>query len=112
MSFAGPLFFGMFALAIPVTILYILKVRRRRVTVPYLRLWEQLVIETRARSLFQKLKRLLSLLLQLLILSLLTLALAEPGLNLSSVKKESIVLLLTEVQKFHADYIHQVIQII
>lgn len=94
MSFGAPLAFGLLALALPVTILYVLKVRRRRVTVPYLRLWEQLVVESRARSLFQRLKRLFSLLLQLLILALLTLALARPGVDLSAVRKESIVLLL------------------
>ena len=94
MSFAAPLFFALSAVALPVVVLYILKIKRRRVSVPYLRLWEQLVVETRARSLFKRLKRWYSLLLQLLILSSLMFALAQPAFELASVKKESIVLLL------------------
>lgn len=94
MSFAAPLAFALGALALPVIVLYILKVKRRRVSVPYLRLWEELLVETRARSLFQRLKRLYSLLLQLLILLALLLALGQPAFELSSVKRESIVLLL------------------
>lgn len=94
MSFAAPLALAMGILAAPVIVLYVLKVKRRRVTVPYLRLWEELIVETRARSLFQRLKRLYSLLLQLLILAGLVLALSRPAFELSSVEKESIVLLL------------------
>jgi len=94
MNFAAPLMLGLGALAVPVTILYILKVRRRDVRVPYLRLWEQLVIDTKARALFKRLKRLYSLLLQLLILASLVLAIAQPDFDLKSSEKESIVLLL------------------
>lgn len=94
MSFATPLFLGMGALALPVIALYILKVKRRKATVPYLRLWEELLVETRARSLFQRLKRFYSLLLQLLILGSIIFALAQPAFELASVKKESIVLLM------------------
>jgi hypothetical protein len=94
MNFATPLMLGLGALAVPVTILYILKVRRRDVRVPYLRLWEQLVIDTKARALFKRLKRLYSLLLQLLILASLVFAIAEPDFDLKSSEKESIVLLL------------------
>lgn len=94
MNFAAPLMLGLGALAAPVIVLYILKVRRRDVRVPYLRLWEQLVIDTKARALFKRLKRLYSLLLQLLILGSLVFAVAQPDFDLSSAEKESIVLLL------------------
>jgi len=94
MNFAAPLAFALGALALPILVLYILKVKRRRVAVPYLRIWEELLVETRARSLFQRLKRLYSLLLQLLILLSILLALGQPSFELSSVKKESIVVLL------------------
>ena len=94
MSFGAPLAFALSALAAPVVLLYILKVRRRRVSVPYLRLWEELTVETRARSLFQRLKRLYSLLLQLAILALFVLAIGRPAFELPSVKKESVVVLL------------------
>ncbi|MEZ6018209.1 MAG: VWA domain-containing protein [Planctomycetota bacterium] len=94
MNFAAPLLLGLGALAAPIVVLYILKVRRRDVRVPYLRLWEQLVVDTKARSLFKRLKRLYSLLLQLLILASLVLAIAQPDFDLKSNEKESIVLLL------------------
>ena len=45
MSFAAPLAFALAALAAPILVPYILKVKRRRVAVPYLRLWEELLIE-------------------------------------------------------------------
>ena len=94
MSFGAPLALLLAGLALPVVVLYVLKVKRRRVEVPYLRIWEELLVETRARSLFQRLKRIYSLLLQLLILAALVLALARPAFELASVEKESIVLLL------------------
>ena len=94
MSFGAPLALLLGGLAAPVVVLYVLKVRRRRVEVPYLRIWEELLVETRARSLFQKLKRFYSLLLQLLILAAVVFGVAQPAFELSSVEKESIVLLL------------------
>lgn len=94
MNFAAPLMLALGALAVPVTVLYILKVRRRDVRVPYLRLWEQLVVDTKARALFKRLKRLYSLLLQLLILASLVLAVAQPDFEVKSSERESIVLLL------------------
>lgn len=94
MSFGAPLFLWMAALTAPVVALYILKVRRRAVTVPYLRLWQELVTETRARSLFQRLKRLLSLLLQLLILAALVFALARPSFEVGASEREHIVVVL------------------
>lgn len=94
MSWGAPAFLWASLLAGAVVFLYILKVRRRRVDVPYLRLWESLVVETRARSLFKRLKRWLSLLLQLAILAAMVLGLAQPSFVLGSVKAESIVLLL------------------
>ena len=46
MSFLAPIAFSLFALGGVVVFFYILKVRRRRVEVPYLRLWESLVLES------------------------------------------------------------------
>ena len=58
--------------------LYILKLRRRVVAVPFSPLWERILRDKEATSLFSKLKRLLSLLLQLALLALLVLALGDP----------------------------------
>jgi len=79
LSFASPAFLVAGLLALPLIALYLIRVRRRAVTVGYLRLWEDLLVESRARSLFERLKRWVSLLLQLAILGLLVLALLEPS---------------------------------
>ncbi len=44
-----------------VTLLYILKLRRRRVHVPFAKLWMRVLQEQESTSLFRRLKRLLSL---------------------------------------------------
>src|SRR5690606_36568878 len=58
--------------------LYILKLRRRPVAVPFSRIWQQVLRDKEATSLFSQLKRLLSLLLQLALVALLLLALGDP----------------------------------
>ena len=94
MTWSSPALLGLMGLALPVIALYVLKVKRQEVAVPQLKLWRELLVETRARTLWARLKQLLSLLLQLLILLGLVAALAQPNLELRSVKKESIVVLL------------------
>lgn len=94
MSFAAPFAFALGTLAIAVIVLYILKVKRRRVVVPYLQLWESLVVETRAITIFKRLRRLLSLLLQLAILAALVLAVARPSFGTDGASGKSIVLVL------------------
>jgi hypothetical protein len=59
-------------------LLYILKLRRRAVAVPFVRIWDALFRDRQASQLFSKLRRLLSLLLQLVLLALLVLALGDP----------------------------------
>ncbi|MDB4945312.1 MAG: hypothetical protein JWP97_4846 [Labilithrix sp.] len=60
------------------TALYILKLRRRTVAVPFSKLWERILRDKEATSLFSRLKRLLSLLVQLALLALLAIALGDP----------------------------------
>ena len=62
-----------------VVALYLLKLRRRTVTVPFSALWDRILRDRDATSLFSKLKRILSLLLQLALLGLLVLALRLPA---------------------------------
>lgn len=70
---------GIFAAAaVFATALYILKLRRRTVAVPFSKLWEKVVGDKEATSLFSKLKRLLSLFVQLALLALLAVALGDP----------------------------------
>lgn len=74
--------------------LYILKLRRRPVAVPFERLWERILKDKEATSLFSRLKRLLSLLLQLLILAALVLALGDPRTAVEVVKGRTLVVLV------------------
>jgi hypothetical protein len=78
MGFADPgaLFWAL--LAVPLVSLYLLKVRLRRLTVPTMIFWRHVFQEKQARSLWQRLRHLLSLLLQLLLLALIVLGLAQP----------------------------------
>ncbi len=69
----------LFLVLAPVVIaLYLLKVRRRPAAVSTLLFWQRALAEHRQRALFQRLRRWLSLLLQLLIFALLLFALARP----------------------------------
>ncbi len=77
-----------------VTALYILKLRRRPITVPFSKLWERILRDKEATSLFSRLKRILSLLLQLAILALLILALGDPRTAIEIVKGRNLVVLI------------------
>ncbi len=66
------------AASVLVVVFYILKLRRRAVPVPFSRMWDSVLRDKQATELFSKLRRLLSLALQLLLLALLVLALGDP----------------------------------
>ena len=76
------------------TALYILKLRRRTVAVPFSKLWEKILRDKEATSLFSKLKRLLSLLVQLALLALLAFALGDPRAAATLVKGRNLVVLV------------------
>jgi hypothetical protein len=73
--------------------LYVLKLRRRPVPVPFVRIWQRILREKEATSLFSQLKRILSLLVQLLLLGLLVLALGDPR-GFASTKSRNVVVLV------------------
>jgi hypothetical protein len=80
MSFLAPIT-GLIAAAVAVpalVLLYFLKLRRRQVTVPSTLLWKRAVQDLQVNSPFQKIRRNLLLLLQLLVLAGLLLAVARP----------------------------------
>jgi hypothetical protein len=64
-----------------IVLLYLLKLKRRPLTVSTLLFWERVMQENRQRALFQKLRHLLSLLLHLLIFLLIVAALAKPAID-------------------------------
>lgn len=76
------------------TALYILKLRRRTVPVPFSKLWDKILRDKEATSLFSKLKRLLSLLVQLALLALLALALGDPRAAATLIKGRNLIVLL------------------
>jgi hypothetical protein len=80
MSFLTPLFLLLGLLAVPVIILYMLRLRRREVLVSSTMLWQKLMRDREANAPWQRLRRNLLLFLQLLILAALVLALARPFL--------------------------------
>ena len=77
-SFLAPLGAWLFALIVPLVALYFLKLRRDRLRVPSLVLWQQVINDSRVNSPFQRFKRNLLLLLQLILLILLILAAMQP----------------------------------
>lgn len=84
---------GAVAAALVVT-LYILKLRRRPVAVPFSRIWERILRDKEATSLFSQLKRLLSLLLQLALLALLLIALGDPRAAANLIEGRNVVVLI------------------
>jgi hypothetical protein len=74
--------------------LYILKMRRRAVAVPFSKIWQRVLRDQDATSLFSQLKRLYSLLLQLALLALLIFALGDPRMAANIIQGRSVVVLL------------------
>lgn len=66
---------------IPLVVLYFLKLKRPRVEIPSLALWQSVVNDQRVNSPFQRFKRNLLLLLQMILLLLLILALMQPFIS-------------------------------
>ncbi len=61
-----------------ITLLYLLRMRRRQVVVPFAALWDQVTRESETRRLWRKLRRLISWLIQLILLALICLAIGDP----------------------------------
>ena len=78
MNLANPTASFWACLAIPIVIFYILKIRLRRVPVSTVLFWRQIFEEKKPRSLWQRLRHLVSLLVQLAFLALLVGALVQP----------------------------------
>ena len=75
-------------------LLYVLKVRRRRVQVPYAALWAKVLEQNKPAQLWQRIKWLVSLLIQLLVLGLILLALGDPRTENALQEGRSVVLIV------------------
>ena len=94
MQFLTPLALLGGLLAIPIILLYMLRLRRREVVISSTFLWQQIVRDNEANTPWQRLRRNLLLLLQLLILAALVIALARPFITVPAVGAGQMVLLL------------------
>ncbi len=94
MNLLAPAALALSALAIPIIIFYMLKLRRRAVTVSSTLLWQMVLRDRQANSPWQRLRRNLLLFLQLLILAALILALARPALSVPAMASGSTVIIL------------------
>ncbi|MBW2254229.1 MAG: VWA domain-containing protein [Deltaproteobacteria bacterium] len=94
MSFLAPLGLVLGVLAAPLVALYFLKLRRRRVRVPSVLLWQAFERSERLATPFERFRRNLLLLLQLLALALIVLALARPYLETEVAVTRSVILVL------------------
>src|SRR5215468_10852305 len=102
MSLANPVALVWGLLLVPVVIFYILKIRLKRVPVSTVLFWRQIFDEKRPRSLWQRLRHLISLLLQLALLGLLVAALAEPFFSWEALSAQRIILILDNSASMNA----------
>lgn len=93
-GFLSPLLLGLSALAVPIILLYMLRLRRTDMPISSTFLWQQLVRDREANAPWQRLRPNLLLLLQLLILLALVLALARPFREVKTITTGRTVLLI------------------
>lgn len=94
MSFLAPLAFLGGLIAIPIILLYMLRLRRREVIVSSNFLWQQVIQDQEANTPWQRLRRNILLILQLIILALLVSALARPASVVATITAGKTVVLL------------------
>jgi len=94
MSLLAPFSLLIGLLALPVLVMYMLKLRRREVRVSSTLLWHAVLRDRQANTPWQKLRRNLFLFLQLMILACLVMALARPAIAIPSVSSGSIIVIL------------------
>src|SRR5689334_6458102 len=94
MRFLTPTMLALAAIAAPIIVLYMLRLRRREVKVSSTMLWQRLMQDREANAPWQRLRRNLLLLLQLLILAALVFALARPFIPVPTVASGSVAVLI------------------
>lgn len=94
MAFLAPLAFLGLLIAIPIILLYMLRLRRREVVISSTFLWQQILQDQEANTPWQRLRRNLLLILQLIILVLMVLALARPFITVPAVSAGQTAIIL------------------
>ncbi len=94
LEFANPAGFWWAAVALPIVLLYVLKVRLRRQPVSTFLFWDQVFHEKKPRSWWQQLRHLLSLLLQIALLALLVFALIDPLWQWQKAQRRKVLLVI------------------
>jgi Ca-activated chloride channel homolog len=94
MSFLAPLAFLGLVIAIPILLLYMLRLRRQEHVISSTFLWQQVIQDTEANTPWQRLRRNLLLFLQLLIVLLMVLALMRPFVTVPTISAGKIALLI------------------
>src|SRR3954465_3003730 len=89
-----PAALALLALAVPIIIFYMLRLRREELAVSSSLLWRRALLDRTANAPWQRLRRNLLLLLQLLLLLLLVLSLARPFFYEHSVAQGNVVVVL------------------
>src|SRR5215211_3947552 len=89
-----PTALGLLALAIPIIVFYMLRLRRQEFSVSSSLLWRRALQDRTANAPWQRLRRNLLLLLQLLLLLLLVLSLARPFIFAETTATGSLVVVL------------------
>ncbi len=94
MSLLAPAALALGFLALPIILLYMLRLRRREQPISSTFLWRELTRDTTVNAPWQRLRRNILLILQLLILAVLVLALARPFLRAATRTGGNLILLL------------------
>lgn len=102
MGLANPIALLWALLAIPIVVFYILKIRLKRVPVSTVIFWRQIFDEKKPRSLWQRLRHLVSLLVQLALVALLVAALAEPFFSWDALNSRRVILILDNSASMNA----------
>ena len=102
MSLAHPNALALFALALPVALFYLIRVRRRELTVGTDQFWEQVFAEQHFLSAWRRLRDVGSLLVQLALLALLAAALAEPLWSSQVSEPRRVVVVMDNSASMHA----------
>ncbi len=102
MSLVNPAALILAGLALPIIVFYILKIRLRRIPVSTLLFWQQIFEEKKPRPLWQRLRHLLSLLLQLVFLAFLVIALADPIFRWQQARARRLVLVVDNSSSMNA----------